>query len=63
MSTYRLMIMLSVLILVACSEEPQTGKADKPHVWQGQVDVLDEAKKVSEDVNEMLRKQEAALDR
>ena len=62
MSIYRLIIILSALALAACSEEPATGKATKPHLWQGQVDMLDEAKSVSQDVSKQLQERKNQLD-
>ncbi|MCF6282335.1 MAG: hypothetical protein L3J28_09020 [Candidatus Polarisedimenticolaceae bacterium] len=62
MFIYRLILILSVLVLAACSEEPATEKATKPHLWQGQVDMLDEAKKVSQDVSKQLQERKRQLD-
>jgi PBP1b-binding outer membrane lipoprotein LpoB len=61
MSINRFIIILCTLLLAGCSEEPATEKTDtkKTHVWQGQVDMLNEAKSVGQEVNEMqLQKEE-----
>ncbi len=53
---------LACLLLAACSDQ-QTEKPEeeKSHIWQGQVDMLNKAKKVGEDVNAHLRQQEERL--
>ena len=63
MSIYRFIIILCALLLAGCSEEPATEEPapKKTHVWQGQVDMLNEAKNVSQEVNEMQQQKEERL--
>lgn len=63
MPIYRFLIILCALLLTACSEEPATEKTDtkQTHVWQGQVDMLNEAKGVGQEVNEMQKRKEEQL--
>lgn len=63
MSIRHFIILLSTLLLFACSggEEPEEPKTKKGHIWQGQVDMLDEAKEVGAQVNEYQLRQEERL--
>jgi len=63
MSIHRFIIILCALLLAGCSEEPATEKetTKKTHVWQGQVDMLNEAKSVGQEVNEMQQRKEEQL--
>jgi outer membrane biogenesis lipoprotein LolB len=67
MTDYRaLTLLLCALLLAACSEEPAAEKPKEQggHVWQGQVDMLNEAKQVGQQANEyQLQKEERLKER
>ena len=56
-----LIVILSFL-LAACSEEPAEKPKEKGgHVWQGQVEMLNEAKRVGDEVNALQLQKEQQL--
>ena len=64
MPGYRdLIVLLCPFLLTACSDEPATErpKEKSGHVWQGQTDMLNEAKRVGQEVNELQLQKEERL--
>lgn len=58
-----LIILLCPLLLTACSDEPATErpKGESDHIWKGQTDMLNEAKRVGQEVNELQLQKEERL--
>lgn len=58
----RLTIICCILLLTACSDKAaEEPKKTTKHVWQGQVDMLDEAKAVGEQASEASRLKEERM--
>lgn len=58
--TRLIIICCAILLVTACSREEEPKKTTK-HIWQGQVDMLDEAKAVGAEATEATRLKEERM--
>lgn len=61
MKIRNILLYLSVLLLVACSDE--TDKVEGDHVWKEQTDMIDKAKGIEALINDAAEQQQELIDK